>query len=248
MDDFVKLWSHFVALFVESCFYLLPFLLSFVFIFCPLLSVVFFVVHFVEYPFYLLPFLLSVVCRWDWFHLFAVHHLPSTVRDYFHTGCVSFLALFLCISVFLVVYISRHDWFHQQVVQPQIDRLETIQLLEYQSQLHRCSCLYKSNGNLDLGLMPLVITMSRGAILSAVFSPPAHLCSSWFDCCWFVVFYSGIHQFIDSWIFTTLKTTPTVMAFWCLCYHWWLETISKIEYRRCSRKMPSRACLAALAQ
>ena len=124
----------------------------------------------------------------------SVCSASSTVRDYFHTGCVSFLALFLCISVFLFVYISRHDWFHQQVVQPQFDRLETIQLLEYQSQLHRCSCLYKSNGNLDLGLMPLVITMSRGAILSAVFPPPAHLCSSWFDCCRFVVFYHKTQQ------------------------------------------------------
>ena len=102
MDDFVKLWSHVVALFVESCFYLLP-------------------------------FLLSVVCRWDWFHLFAVHHLPSTVRDYFHTGCVSFLALFLCISVFLVVYVFWHDWIHLQVMYSQVDRLETIQLLEYQT-------------------------------------------------------------------------------------------------------------------
>ena len=35
-----------------------------------------FVALFVESCFYLLPFLLSVVCRWDWFHLFAVHHLP----------------------------------------------------------------------------------------------------------------------------------------------------------------------------
>ena len=59
----------------------------------------------------------------------SVCSASSTVRDYFHTGCVSFLSLFLFISVYLVVYISRHDRFNQQEVHPQIDRLETIQLL-----------------------------------------------------------------------------------------------------------------------
>ena len=99
MDDFVKLWSHVVALFVESCFYLLP-------------------------------FLLSVVCRWDWFHLFAVHHLPW---ETIFTLVVFRSWHYFCVFLYFRLFISRHDWFHQQVVQPQIDRLETIQLLEYQS-------------------------------------------------------------------------------------------------------------------
>ena len=103
MDDFVKLWSHVVALFVEFCFYFLPFLLSFVFIFLPFVECCFFCCPFCWVSFLFVA--LFVECCLPMRLVSSVCSSSSTVRDYFHTVfCISFLAPFLCISVFLVVY------------------------------------------------------------------------------------------------------------------------------------------------